>query len=215
MYQRYRKSNIFTSGLNYLSWSHTSLFKFKFWGRVHSLLYLSSLTSFIDWNLLEHETSVFKCIQICPVTALPHPCYAVFEGKGEMSLFTIIKYGIRYMVNGYSAREEISYHHIIGYSFQLAARYLLYAPSHRQDSTYHIFILKNVEYCMEQEIVVYMNALWSNLLYVSLSGNELAGTRFTSSCWLQNVLDRQLRCKGTTPSTNNLLIHCPRQTTEM
>ena len=25
----------------------------------------------------------------------------------------------------------------IGYSFQLAARVLLYAPSHRQDSTYH------------------------------------------------------------------------------
>ena len=26
---------------------------------------------------------------------------------------------------------------LIGYSFQLAARVLLYAPSHRQDSTYH------------------------------------------------------------------------------
>ena len=25
----------------------------------------------------------------------------------------------------------------MGYSFQLAARDLLYAPSHRQDSTYH------------------------------------------------------------------------------
>ena len=34
------------------------------------------------------------------------------------------------------AREETLGHHI-GYSFRLAARVLLYAPSHRQDSTYH------------------------------------------------------------------------------
>ena len=33
-------------------------------------------------------------------------------------------------------RKETSCHHI-GYSFRLAARVLLYAPSHRQDSTYH------------------------------------------------------------------------------
>ena len=33
-------------------------------------------------------------------------------------------------------RKETHCHHI-GYSFQLAARVLLYAPSHRQDSTYH------------------------------------------------------------------------------
>ena len=33
-------------------------------------------------------------------------------------------------------RKEIRCHHI-GYSFRLAARFLLYAPSHRQDSTYH------------------------------------------------------------------------------
>ena len=33
-------------------------------------------------------------------------------------------------------RKETRYHHI-GYSFRLTARVLLYAPSHRQDSTYH------------------------------------------------------------------------------
>ena len=33
-------------------------------------------------------------------------------------------------------REETRCRHI-GYSFRLAARVLLYAPSHRQDSTYH------------------------------------------------------------------------------
>ena len=34
------------------------------------------------------------------------------------------------------ARKETSCRHI-GYSFRLTARVLLYAPSHRQDSTYH------------------------------------------------------------------------------
>ena len=34
------------------------------------------------------------------------------------------------------AREETCCRHM-GYSFRLAARVLLYAPSHRQDSTYH------------------------------------------------------------------------------
>ena len=33
-------------------------------------------------------------------------------------------------------RKETRCRHI-GYSYQLAARVLLYAPSHRQDSTYH------------------------------------------------------------------------------
>ena len=32
-------------------------------------------------------------------------------------------------------REETCCH--MGYTFRLAARYLLYAPSHRQDGTYH------------------------------------------------------------------------------
>ena len=33
-------------------------------------------------------------------------------------------------------RKETRYHHI-GYSYRLTARVLLYAPSHRQDNTYH------------------------------------------------------------------------------
>ena len=35
-------------------------------------------------------------------------------------------------------RKETRYRHI-GYSYQLTARVLLYAPSHRQDNTYHGF----------------------------------------------------------------------------
>ena len=35
------------------------------------------------------------------------------------------------------AREETRCRHYMGYTFRLAARVLLYAPSHRKDSTYH------------------------------------------------------------------------------
>ena len=40
------------------------------------------------------------------------------------------------MVKDHIAREEFRCRHM-GYSFQLAASGLLYAPSHRQGSTYH------------------------------------------------------------------------------
>ena len=36
------------------------------------------------------------------------------------------------------ARQEIQSRHYVGYSFQLAARDLLYASSYREDSTNHI-----------------------------------------------------------------------------
>ena len=41
------------------------------------------------------------------------------------------------MVKDHSAREETLCHHYMGYHFWLATRVLLYAPSHRPDSTYH------------------------------------------------------------------------------
>ena len=44
--------------------------------------------------------------------------------------FILWLYGIGYMVKDHSDSER-------GYSFQLAARVLLYASSHRQDNTYH------------------------------------------------------------------------------
>ena len=41
------------------------------------------------------------------------------------------------MVKDHSARKDIRCCHYIGYSFQLAARVVSYAPSHRQDGTYY------------------------------------------------------------------------------
>ena len=56
----------------------------------------------------------------------------------HLTHFYLWLYGVRHMVKNHSdsEREETCCHHM-GYSFRLTARVLLYAPSHRQDSTYH------------------------------------------------------------------------------
>ena len=72
----------------------------------------------------------------------PHPILE--EGRKEMFYLTTHS---THFIYGYMAsdiwlwtiqiaRKETLCRHI-GYSFRLAARVLLYAPSHRQDNTYH------------------------------------------------------------------------------
>ena len=66
------------------------------------------------------------------------------EGRKEMFYLTMhsIHFIYSFMVSDiwkrtiHIAREETRCRHM-GYCFRLAARVLLYAPSHRQDSTYH------------------------------------------------------------------------------
>ena len=66
-------------------------------------------------------------------------CRTIVEGRKEgnvlfndaLNTFYLRLYGIRHMVEDHSDSATI------GYSFRLTARVLLYAPSHRQDSTYH------------------------------------------------------------------------------
>ena len=53
-----------------------------------------------------------------------------------LNTFYLRLYAVGHMVKDHSVREETHCHHM-GYVFRLAARVLLYAPSHRQDSTYH------------------------------------------------------------------------------
>ena len=66
------------------------------------------------------------------------------DGRKEMFYLTMHS---THFIYGYMAsdvwlrtilivRKETRCHHI-GYSFRLTARVLLYAPSHKQDSTYH------------------------------------------------------------------------------
>ena len=70
------------------------------------------------------------------------------EGRKEMFYLTMLS---THFIYGYMAsdiwlrtilivRKETCCCHI-GYSFQLTARLLLYAPSHKQDSTYHSLCL--------------------------------------------------------------------------
>ena len=55
-----------------------------------------------------------------------------------LNTFYLRLYGVTHMVKDHSDSEieETRCRHM-GYSFQLAARVLLYASSHRQDNTYH------------------------------------------------------------------------------
>ena len=55
-----------------------------------------------------------------------------------LNTFYLRLYGVRHMVMDHSeiVRKETRCRHI-GYSYRLTARVLLYAPSHRQDNTYH------------------------------------------------------------------------------
>ena len=55
-----------------------------------------------------------------------------------LNTFYLRLYSVRHMVKDHSDSERgnpLPPH--IGYSFRLTARVLLYAPSHRQDNTYH------------------------------------------------------------------------------
>ena len=55
-----------------------------------------------------------------------------------LNSFYLRLYGVRHMVKDHSATEETrSRCRHMGYSFRLTAKVLLYAPSHKQDSTYH------------------------------------------------------------------------------
>ena len=57
-------------------------------------------------------------------------------------------------------RKETRCRHM-GYSFLLTARVLLYAPSHRQDSTYHArpFVTPVVEHWQEREIAQWVHPM--------------------------------------------------------
>ena len=54
-----------------------------------------------------------------------------------LNTFYLRLYGVRHMVKDHSDSEKGTHCLHIGYSYRLTARVLLYAPSHRQDNTYH------------------------------------------------------------------------------
>ena len=72
-----------------------------------------------------------------------HSCRAARERERNvlfndaLNKFYLRLYGVRHMVKDHSDSEKGNRCHHIGYSYRLTSRVLLYAPSHRQDNTYH------------------------------------------------------------------------------
>ena len=84
-----------------------------------------------------------------PLVIICITCYTRKEGRKEgskkgrnvlfndaLNTFYFILYGIRQIVKDHLDREETRCHHHMGCPVWLAAGVLLYAPSHKQDSTY-------------------------------------------------------------------------------
>ena len=68
-------------------------------------------------------------------------CFGRKEGNvlfnDTLNTFYLRLYGVRHMVKDIQIAREETRCHNMGYSFRLVATVLLYAPSHRQDNTYH------------------------------------------------------------------------------
>ena len=78
---------------------------------------------------------VCVCAHACVFVCLYVRVCVVFvcmsrQMEGRKEIFYLRLYGVK----DHSAREKTYCHHI-GYYFRLAASVILYAPSHRQDST--------------------------------------------------------------------------------
>ena len=59
----------------------------------------------------------------------------MFLFNDALNTFYLRLYGVRHMVKDHSDSEKGNRY--IGYYYRLTARVILYAPSHRQDNTYH------------------------------------------------------------------------------
>ena len=94
----------------------------------------------------QHLTPTQIIYFICENVSMNKWYQKPYPGQGRKEMFYLTTHSTHF-IYGYMAsniwlrtilivREETHCRHI-GYSFRLAARVLLYAPSHRQDSTYH------------------------------------------------------------------------------
>ena len=80
-------------------------------------------------------------------------------------------------------REKTCCRHFMGYSFRLAARNLLYAPCHRQDSIYHGL-------CYTSRGALAGTRLLFRYLFVLMLAllKRTTGTEYIASCFKGNVL---------------------------
>ena len=112
----------------------------------------------------------------------------------------------------------------MGYSFRLTARVLLYAPSHRQDSTYHTFVTPVVEHWLEWEIAHWVHPMkdrshnpshhermllpWSYISLLKKGDDDLAKYETCHQCDILSCFSTDLQNKvmtiwpSTRPATN-------------
>ena len=122
---------------------------------IHNKLYLiivipSLMSSRVgkDELLICTKTAANQCYPQCsPLSSTWFLCQCICRKEGRKEMFYLTTHSTHF-IYGYMAsdlwlrtilivRKETRCRHI-GYSFQLAARVLLYASSHRQDDTYHV-----------------------------------------------------------------------------
>ena len=95
-------------------------------------------SGYFSWLLHTHTIiGVSEARRLSPVTERKKERNVSFNDA--LNTFYIPLYGVRHMVKDHSDSKRGTRCCHIGYSFRLAARVLLYAPSHRQDNTYHGF----------------------------------------------------------------------------
>ena len=96
----------------------------------------------LSWNCMWAEGWLRRKMSKRPVETL----FVISENQRERKMFYLTTHSTHF-IYGYMAsdiwfrtilivRKETRCRHI-GYSYRLTARVLLYAPSHRQDNTYH------------------------------------------------------------------------------
>ena len=108
------------------------------------------------------------CVCVCVCVGGGVCCFNTWNREREREMFYLTTHSTHF-IYGYMAsdiwlrtilivRKETRCRHI-GYSFQLTARVLLYAPSHRQDSTYHGLCYAVVEHWLEREIAQWVHPM--------------------------------------------------------
>ena len=112
------------------------------------IMHCHTLLPLFNFNAIFFKVPQLCLCDCCGTHSIPSfcPCINYRAHQGRKEMFYLMTHSTHF-IYGYMAsaiwlrtilivREETRCRHI-GYSFRLAARVLLYAPSHRQDSTHH------------------------------------------------------------------------------
>ena len=116
------------------------------------ILQTRAMNVYNHYNVTYHVNLYHRVLCICSLLRLTSNvpteahCHTACNIIQEREMFNLMTHSTHF-IYGYMAsdiwlrtilivRKETRCHHI-GYSYRLTARVLLYAPSHRQDNTYH------------------------------------------------------------------------------